>query len=95
MTGVANGFMASAPVQRSTLIGSKLATISPAVMTLGRRARTSAVLHRLDQSARLKAVPRSACFFFNISSSNHHHNTGLDGGSSWRDVSTHTATLKL
>ena len=61
-TGVASGFMTSAPVEWLHMIGSRLATIVETVMTFG-RSRSSAPSFTASISAsRVSRPPRSSRF---------------------------------
>ena len=64
MTGVASGFISSAPVRVLHMMGSKLATMVRTVMTLGRGRKRAPSLIAWIKSSRLNATPRSCCFFF-------------------------------
>ena len=68
VTGVASGFITSAPVRVLHMIGSRLATMVATVMTFGRKRRRAPSLIAWSKSSELKAAPRSSRFFFSISS---------------------------
>jgi hypothetical protein len=85
-TGVARGFMTSAPVRWLQRMGSRLATMVATVMTFGRRRKRAPSLTRRS-SRRDKPSPRSAHFAFHgFLQVDDHDDAGLDGGAEERDV---------
>ena len=87
ITGVASGFITSAPVRVLHMIGSRLATIVATVMTFGRRRRRAPSLTAAIRSATAEGRAALAPFSFQrfLEIDDHHH-AGLDRRAEERDV---------
>ena len=67
-TGVANGFITSAPVEWLHMIGNKLATIVETVITLGRSRSSAPSLTASSSACRVKRPPSASRFCATASS---------------------------
>ena len=87
MTGVASGFITSAPVRVLHMIGSRLATMVATVITFGPQPQARAVLDACKQivasEGRAALGLRLLHGFLEIDD---HDDAGLDGGAEERDV---------